>query len=126
MHFASPPPAVGYGGFHPGRIFPGISADGRYVAFQGDGKQEPPDGLTSLEPDIYVHDRQLAVTIKVSVGNDGVARSGERPAISADGSTVIFETAANNYIPGDTNGAIDDVYARTLSSRDFELSGSAK
>jgi hypothetical protein len=126
MHFASPAPAGGYGGFHPGRIFPSISADARYVAFQGDGKQEPPDGLTSLETDIYVHDRQLGVTIKVSVGSDGVARSGALPAISADGSTVVFQTAANNYIPGDTNGGINDVYARTISPRDFGISGSAK
>lgn len=118
MHFASQPPAGGFGGFNPNRIFPSLSADGRYVAFQGDGRQEPPVGLTTLDWDIYVRDRQLGVTIKVSVGGDGVARSGRMPAISADGSTVLFQTD-RSYLPTMPSDFTFQLYTRSISPDDF-------
>jgi hypothetical protein len=62
---------------------------------------------------VFVRDRMLQVTRRVSVGpagqqaNDGSAD----PAISAHGRFVAFVSAASNLVPGDTNG-FDDVFVR--------------
>jgi Tol biopolymer transport system component len=49
------------------------------------------------------------VTTRVSVASDGTQANDSNgyPAISADGRYVAFDSAADNLVPGDTNGAID-------------------
>jgi Tol biopolymer transport system component len=98
---------------------PSISADGRYVAFQSDATNLVP-GDTNGYPDIFVRDRQVARTIRVSVdsaGAQGNGPSGLSPAvsISADGRHVLFASAATNLVPGDTN-ATADVFVHDLRS----------
>jgi Tol biopolymer transport system component len=82
--------------------FPTISADGRFVAFEGGSR-----------PDIYLHDRQSGTTEVVSISNSGdSANEGSRnPAISADGRFVAFSSWASNLVPGDTNER-EDVFIR--------------
>jgi Tol biopolymer transport system component len=48
-------------------------------------------------------------TTRVSVGSWGIQgnRPSGRPAISADGRWVAFESNASNLVPGDTNGRLD-------------------
>jgi Tol biopolymer transport system component len=88
--------------------YPSISADGRYVAFWSFASNLVP-GDTHGTYDVFVYDRQTGQTSRVSVASDGTQSNGfsQVPAISADGRFVVFESAANNLVSGDTNNAID-------------------
>ena len=88
--------------------FPVISADGRYVAFQSYANNlVPEDSNEAL--DIIVHDRTSGETSRASLASDGSQGndSSGNPAISADGRYVAFASAADNLVPGDSNGAFD-------------------
>src|SRR5439155_2117957 len=58
---------------------------------------------------VVVRERQTGATERVSVDSAGNEGSGPsiRPAISADGRFVAFESDATNLVPGDTNGSMD-------------------
>jgi Tol biopolymer transport system component len=88
--------------------FPAISADGRHVAF-GSGATNLVTGDTNAELDVFVRDLDTSVTERVSVsssGAEGDDLSGF-PAISGDGSIVVFQTRATTLAPGDTNLSYD-------------------
>jgi Tol biopolymer transport system component len=57
----------------------------------------------------------LARTVRASVSTDGGQADGvcEHADISDDGRFVVFESAAANLVPGDTNG-VKDVFVRDL------------
>lgn len=88
-------------------VRPAISADGRFVAFHSDAA-----GLvlndTSTNSDIFVRDRELGTTERVSVGSNGETALGNGteyansldPAISADGRFVAFMSSGRNLIAG--------------------------
>jgi Tol biopolymer transport system component len=98
---------------------PTISADGRFVAFESTfSNLVPGDTATCASlpnippgecPDVFVHDRQTGETILVSVASDGTQANDQSfaPAISADGRSVAFVSAASNLVPGDTNAFLD-------------------
>ena len=95
-----------------------ISSDGRYVAFESLASNLVA-GDTNLDYDIFVHDRLLNTTERVSIASDGTqANAGSgRPTISADGRYVSFVSAATNLVTGDTNGFFDIfVYDRTTGT----------
>lgn len=85
-----------------------VSADGRYVAFASLAFNLV-EGDTNRQADIFVRDRRLGVTTRVSVrSNGGQANGGSAfPAISADGRHVAFRSVATNLVAGDTNGHAD-------------------
>ena len=87
---------------------PSISADGRYVAFWSKATTLVA-GDTNSAFDIFVRDRQLGRTERVSVSTGGVQGDldSEVPWISADGRFVAFMSEAATLIGGDTNGAVD-------------------
>ncbi len=87
---------------------PTISADGRYVAFYSFASDLVP-GDTNSKSDIFVHDRQTGATERVSVGTSGKQANGDshKPAISADGRFVAFQTLASNLATGDINSTYD-------------------
>ena len=85
-----------------------ISVDGRYVAFSSVASNLVPDDTNNAQ-DVFVHDRNTATTVRVSVasnGTQGNASSGS-PAISGDGRFVAFVSSANNLVADDTNGFPD-------------------
>jgi Tol biopolymer transport system component len=87
---------------------PSLSADARYVAFASRATDLVP-GDTNDRCDVFVHDRQMGRTERISVASDGTPgnwASGQ-PCISADGRYVAFVSSANNLIPGDTNDEWD-------------------
>ena len=96
---------------------PTISADGRYVAFMSDADNLVA-GDSNGTSDIFVYDRQLGTTERVSVSSDGVqADSGStEPSISADGMHVVFTSSAENLVLDDTN-LRDDVFVFDRSTR---------
>jgi Tol biopolymer transport system component len=87
---------------------PAISADGRYVAFDS-GASNLVAGDTNAASDIFLHDRQLGTTERVSVDSAGGQGNGGSvyPVISADGRFVAFESAASNLVATDTNATFD-------------------
>jgi Tol biopolymer transport system component len=86
---------------------PAISADGRFVAFHSDAPGLVPND-TATNSDVFVRDRLLGTTERVSVGSDGETPLGNGtaygnsldPAISADGRFVAFMSSGRNLIPG--------------------------
>ncbi len=89
-------------------VWPDISGDGRYVAFQS-----PASDLVAADTngvnDVFVYDCQAGTIERVSVDDGGgEANAGSRyAAISADGRYVAYESSASDLVAGDTNGAID-------------------
>jgi Tol biopolymer transport system component len=88
--------------------FPSISDDGRYVAFESDADNLVADDNNG-STDVFVHDRQTGATTRVSVDLAGVEDIGDsnNPSISADGSSVTFQSDADDLVAGDTNFAPD-------------------
>ena len=92
--------------------FPTISANGRFVAFQsvatnlvaGDG---------NLISDVFVRDRDLGTTRRVSVSTAGAEgdNGSYDPSISANGRYVVFSSDAANLVGSDTN-SVQDVFVR--------------
>ena len=85
-----------------------ISADGRYVAFTSEDGQLVP-GDTNGHGDVFVRDRLLGTTERVSVDSAGVQGDGESrsPRLSASGRYVVFESWANNLVGASTPGTWD-------------------
>jgi Tol biopolymer transport system component len=95
-----------------GSHFPSISADGRFIAFESDASNLVP-GDTNGKRDVFVRDRKLGTTERVSLRPDGGQGNDYSfsPALSAGGRFVAFTSWASNLVPGDTNGT-DDVFVR--------------
>ena len=97
---------------------PAISAGGRYVVFHSDAANLV-SADTNRAFDIFVRDRALHTTRRVSVGDAGQQADAESlgPAvISGNGRYVAFASLADNLVAGDVNG-ITDVFIRDLSLR---------
>jgi Tol biopolymer transport system component len=96
-----------------------ISADGRFVAFEsmasnlvaGDTNTCQLDGDPELEscPDIFVRDRLMGTTERVSVSTGGGQSDtiSTGPSISGDGRFVSFTYFGSNMVPSDGNGVPD-------------------
>jgi cold shock CspA family protein len=104
-----------------GSHWPSISSDGRFVAFESDATNLVPNDTNSVY-DIFVYDRQMGTTERVSVNNSGTQQNAATldnpgakpddlgwgpPSISADGRFVAFTSSATNLVPNDTNGYKD-------------------
>jgi Tol biopolymer transport system component len=89
-------------------FYPSMSADGRYVAFTS-AASNLVHGDTNGHWDVFVHDRETDETERVSLATNGTQGDDDsyRPAISADGLVVAYESLASNLVSGDTNGHWD-------------------
>lgn len=89
-------------------VFPSISPDARFIAFTSQATNLVAAD-TNHVGDVFVRDRLLGITERVSVSTAGSQGNGisERPSISADGRYVAFQSAATNLVAGDTNSATD-------------------
>ena len=88
-----------------------VSADGRYVAFASDAANLVP-GDTNGWSDVFVRDRLMGTTERVSVSSAGAQgnHASLGPSISADGRFVAFESLASNFAP--TDAADFEVFVR--------------
>jgi Tol biopolymer transport system component len=98
-------------------FFPAINADGTKVAFESRANNlvGPADPANAFS-DIFVHDRNLNTTARVSVALAGAPTNGDsnKPSISGDGRFVAFHSVATNLVVGDINGVADVfLYDRT-------------
>ncbi len=84
-----------------------ISADGSYVAFCSYAGNLVPGGDFNggPNPDVYLHDRETGETTRISIASDGTPANDWscKPAISANGRYVAFDSFANNLAPEDPN-----------------------
>lgn len=92
---------------------PTVSADGRFVAFTSTA----PDlvvGDTNGVADVFVHDRTVGTTTRVSTTSGGVQVAGAstEPSISATGDWIAFTSTATTLVSGDGNGVADVFVAR--------------
>ena len=89
------------------RTAPSMSSDGRYIAFTTAMALVPEDTLGAF--DVYVYDRGTRTFSRVSQSSSGEQASGSsrNARISPDGRYVVFESIANNLVPGDSNANVD-------------------
>ena len=91
---------------------PGISPDGRYVAFI------TTDFDTNFASDIYMRDRIAGTTVRISVDFDGgeTQNNSDGPVVGLrpGGPVVAFSSSANNLVADDLNDTTD-VFVRDLS-----------
>jgi Tol biopolymer transport system component len=87
---------------------PSISDDGLYVAFTSQA-DDLVGGDTNGVSDVFVRDRHLGTTERVSVDRSGAQADGEcyGAVISSNGRWVAFSSYADNLVDGDTNGDSD-------------------
>jgi Tol biopolymer transport system component len=101
-----------------------ISGDGRHVAFISFASNlVPGDGNGAA--DVFVRDLDAGTTVRANVdtagGDSGSADFGGRlfadspDVLSADGRSVVFESAASDLVPGDADGGAHDVFVRDLA-----------
>ncbi|MEV4341938.1 hypothetical protein [Streptomyces sp. NPDC049590] len=92
----------------------GLGPDGRYAVFSSPSA-DVVDGDTNDAADVFVRDLTTGTTRRVSTAADGAqAHDGSgRGRLSAGARRVFFTSAADNLVPGDTNGA-RDVFAKDL------------
>jgi Tol biopolymer transport system component len=75
-------------------------------------------GDTNDAFDVFVRDRKLGTTTRVSVDSAGTEAQGGgsfQPALSDDGQRVAFASEANNLVADDTNG-VQDIFVHDLAS----------
>jgi Tol biopolymer transport system component len=100
-----------------GSMTPSVSAHGRFVTFASTASNLAARD-TNGGSDVFVRDTVAHTTRLVSVSRGGRSGNGESrlPAISADGSSVVFTSVASDLVPGDTNNE-RDVFVRDRSTR---------
>jgi Tol biopolymer transport system component len=93
-----------------------MTPDGRYIAFAS-AATNLVTGDTNAATDIFLRDRQMGTTQRVSLTNGGlqVMGSSGSPSLSTNGQVVVFSSAATNVVTGDGNGKID-VFVRDLQA----------
>ncbi len=91
---------------------PGISADGRFVAFVSFSSTFDPEDGNGFS-DVFVFDRDVGEIARVTVemtadgGRPGGNVPDFPPSVSADGKWIGFASAAENLVPNDINNSID-------------------
>jgi len=91
-----------------------ISGDGRYVAFVSLASNLVP-GDTNKVREVFVRDRSAHTTLRVAMSDAGLQgnKLSVMPAVSRDGTVVVFASDASNLVLGDTNKD-SDIFLRRL------------
>ena len=102
---------------------PGISADGRYVAFVSYGTNLV-SGDTNNAADVFVRDQVTGRTTRISTDQNLAQANDASPgnesgtalgvAMSVDGRYVGFVTQATNIVTPDVNGVVTDLVIRAI------------
>ena len=81
-----------------------ISANGQFIAFQSRATDLVVNDNNGKQ-DIFVRDTKSSNIERVNVSPNGIEadQDSESPDISGDGKLIVFSSAAENLVPGDTN-----------------------
>ncbi len=103
---------------------PDVSADGRYVAFASLASNVVPDDTNGVW-DVFIRDRVMQTTERISVRSDGAQGNGysRHPSISDDGRWITFHSLATNFVRGDLNGWRDVLMHDRLTRETVYVSG---
>jgi hypothetical protein len=95
---------------------PVVSGDGSFIVYYSDASNLV-TGDTNGHRDVFLFDTSTGTTSRVSVASGGAQADGNSslPAVSADGSTIVFQSDATNLVPGDTN-SVSDVFAYDVAT----------
>jgi Tol biopolymer transport system component len=87
-----------------GSILPSLSDDGRYVAFVSSANNLG-EGDTNGRADVFRYDRTTGSVRCISEDAFGHSANGAStmPAMSSDGSLLVFASRASDLVMGDTN-----------------------
>jgi Tol biopolymer transport system component len=101
-------------------IAPAISRNGKRVAFASIDALHPADGNGVF--DTYVRDLDAGNTLAAGTDASGAfsSRVTHAHSLSSDGHYVVFLSAAESFVPGDTGGWVD-VFRKDLVSGNVEL-----
>jgi Tol biopolymer transport system component len=90
--------------------FPDLSDDGRYVIFSSNDSNLVP-GDTNGFTDIFVRDRTLGTTVRMTLTSTGGQSNGRvlSPRTDSAASVASFASGASNLVSGDRNG-VEDVF----------------
>jgi hypothetical protein len=90
-----------------------VSSDGRYVAFESDSDNLV-TGDTNTATDVFVRDRQLATTTRVSIRNGGGEADDASflQSMTPDAGIIVFSSDATNLIGTTDQNFVTDVYIR--------------
>ncbi|MDZ4773733.1 MAG: calcium-binding protein [Planctomycetota bacterium] len=93
-----------------------LSEGGRFVLFSSVATDIVP-GDTNNERDVFVRDRLLGTTRRITVDSIGTQSNGDTHAgyLSADGRFATYVSLATNLVAGDTNG-VADVFVHELAT----------
>jgi len=95
---------------------PSVSDDGRFVVFESQSSNLVNDD-TNNASDIFMRDRELGITYRVSVGDNGEQAndSSATAMINAEGTVVVFQSTASNLVENDLNN-VRDIFIRDLAN----------
>ncbi|NNL71370.1 MAG: hypothetical protein HKO70_15585, partial [Acidimicrobiia bacterium] len=93
-----------------------ISGDGSRVAFVSNWSTLVPND-TNAALDVFVRDTVAGTTTRVSVSTGGAQGDDDSssPSLSADGTTVAYQSEARNLVAGDNN-LVEDVFLHDLAT----------
>jgi Tol biopolymer transport system component len=102
---------------------PAISGDGRFVVFGSTATTLVPGDTNGWE-DVFVRDRLLGTTDRVSVATNGAEGNDHSGwgSVSDDGRYVTFWSRASNLVSADTNGSQDDFVRDRLNGTTVRVS----
>lgn len=85
-----------------------VSNDGRFVVFSSDATNLVANDNNGVS-DVFLRDRALGTTVRISVNKDGGNASAEShtPCINSDGRFIAFASLAGDLVEGDANGLLD-------------------
>ena len=110
--FARIPKGVGLqtGGANAESVNPVVSGNGQFVVYESAATTLTGDCPSGRQ--IYLRDRATGVITCISKSAGGLPGSGQsmRPAISADGQIIAFESTATNLAPPCTGGGLSHVF----------------
>ena len=95
--------------------YPQMSKDAKFIAFSGYSSKVKPDNSPTSE--VFVYSLEANKTFRLDATSLGALPNdfSRSPSISADGSKVVFESAASNLLPQDID-ADNDIYLVNVSS----------
>ena len=99
----------------------GISTNGQFVLFESSATNLVANDTNNAQ-DIFIRDLVNGTTTLVSVNTNGSSGGGESrdPAMTPDGRYIAFTSAAEDLVPGPTNG-IPDIFVRDLQANTTTL-----
>lgn len=105
---------------------PSISSDGRFVAFSSAASNLSHKHCQSGNVQVFIRDRANETTSCASVGPKKVEGNGQsvKPAVTANGTLVVFESDASNLVKKDTNN-LRDVFGHGISTSRSRDNGSS-